>query len=307
MVVGRLPQNAYQRGMLPVCTTVALWLMWGVVASSAGEEELEFLGKSDAAFADLYIGGDSQESEVLAPDAAKFDQWESICEECPEEMHISHRDLLPFDWFRHFGFRHSSSHGRSIGKGLPLKGTSWLNRPYHCDLFLGPLLGDDLIKNRVSQTNVLLGGLRLGWDFDYYWGSEWRIGWANPNADFTTPLIEPNDVKFLISDVSVIYYPWGDSKVRPYWLLGAGFTRLEFTDDLDLNQYSNLFTMPFGGGIRFRQHPWLAWRLEVVDNLAFGADNIDTMNNISLTASMEMRFGAKPATYWPWRTSRKVW
>lgn len=286
---------------------VALCLAYRTSPAAAGEEELEFLKEADAAFADLHVGYGEEPSEVSSPDAAKFGQWETIVEENPSEMYMSREELLPFDWFRHFGFRHSSSHGRNVGKGLPLKGTSWLNRPYHFDLFLGPLLGDDLIENRVTQTNVMIGGFRLGWDFDYYWGAEWRYAWANPDADFSDPELTRNDVELVISDVDLIYYPWGDSKVRPYFLLGGGITKLDFDDDQGVGQYTTLFTMPFGGGIRFRQHPWLAWRLEILDNLAFGAGDLATMNNISLTASMEMRFGAQPATYWPWRTARKVW
>jgi hypothetical protein len=208
---------------------------------------------------------------------------------------------------RHIGFRHSSTHGRNVGKGIPLEGTSWLNRPYHIDWFLGPLLGDDLITNRVSQDNVLFGGLRLGLDFDYYWGIEWRLGWAQPNASYAEALVEPVDVSYVVSDVDILYYPWGDSKVRPYLLWGLGVTQLDFRDDTDFNRHATLATMPFGAGVQFHQWPWLVWRLEVLNNLAFGADQISTMNNISLSGGMEWRLGARPASYWPWRTSRKIW
>ena len=233
--------------------------------------------------------------------------WETIVDESAAHMHTPTHDLLPFDWFRHFGFRHSSTHGRNIGKGLPLKGTSWLNRPFHVDWFLGPLLGDDLITDRVSQTNVLVGGLRLGGDFDHYWGAEWRVGWANPDADFASPQAEAGDVSYVVSDVNLLYYPWGDSRFRPYCLLGFGVTQLDFRDDNGLNLHTTLATLPFGGGLKVQQNPWMAWRLQVVNNLAFGDDRVSTMNNFSFTAGAEMRFGAKPATYWPWRSSRKVW
>ena len=51
----------------------------------------------------------------------------------------------------------------------------------------------------------------------------------------------------------------------------------------------------------------LAWRLELVDNLAFGADGVDTMNNVAFTAGMDLRLGARPSSYWPWRSSRRIW
>ena len=241
------------------------------------------------------------------PEAAQFDQWETIVE--PEErLHWNHHELKPIDWIRHIGFRHSSTHGRHIGKGLPLEGTSMLNRPYHFDWFVGPLLGDDLINGRVSQGNVLFGGFRLGWDFDYYWGVEWRFGWADPNANYAiTDEVSVGDASYVVSDVDLVYYPWGDSKVRPYFLTGIGATQLDFSDENSVRYKSTLATIPLGGGIQFRQASWLLWRVEVLDNISFGDDNIATLHNVSITAGMELRLGARPRSYWPWRSSRKVW
>jgi hypothetical protein len=45
----------------------------------------------------------------------------------------------------------------------------------------------------------------------------------------------------------------------------------------------------------------------VLDNISLGADGLDTQHSISLTAGMELRFGAPPESYWPWRSSRPVW
>ena len=268
-------------------------------------EELEFANEADEVFADLDAEVLADQSEFLSPEAAKFDQWEGLIDQSPAQM--TEQELLPFDWVRHFGFKHSSTHGRNVGRGIPLEGTSWLNRPFHVDWFLGPLLGDDLISNRVSQDNVLFGGLRFGFDFDYFWGIEWRFAWAEPRASFATPIEEPSDVRFVVSDIDILYYPWGDSKVRPYLLWGLGVTQLGFVDDTGLSRHATLVTMPFGVGVQYHQWPWLVWRLEILDNLAFGADQVSTMNNVSLSVGMEWRLGARPASYWPWRTSRKIW
>ena len=275
------------------------------LGSLAGEQELEFAADADTAFAELQEDNSESPSDVSSPESAKFDEWEGIVDD--SDCRMQEQDLLPFDYVRHFGFKHSSTHGRNVGKGIPLEGTSWLNRPYHVDWFLGPLLGDDLITNRVSQDNVMFGGLRLGWDFDYFWGIEWRLGWADPHASYAEPQAEPVDVSYVVSDVDVLYYPWGDAKVRPYLLWGLGVTQLDFLDDVGLNRHATLATMPFGAGVQFHQWPWLVWRLEFLDNLAFGADEVSTMNNVSLTAGMELRLGARPASYWPWRSSRKIW
>lgn len=246
------------------------------------------------------------ECETCAPEAAAFDTWESVAPD-DDALHYDQPQLKPFDWVRHLGFRHSSTHGPHVGRGIPLEGTSWKNRPYHVDWFSGTLLGDDLIGSRVGQDNELFGGLRIGWDFDYYWGIETRFGWAKPNVQFNDPQPVATNGNYFVSDIDLVYYPWGDSKIRPYMLLGAGLARIDFVDETNRTFNTTLFTTPFGGGIQFQQRPWMVWRLEVLDNLSYGADGVDTLHNISLTAGLELRFGARPASYWPWRSSRRIW
>lgn len=249
-------------------------------------------------------------SEVASPEAAEFDEWQPLVEHEPVEVNTARwndPEVKTIDWVRHFGFHHSSTDGRYSGKGVPLEGTSWLNRPYHADWFLGTLLGDELIANRVNLDNELIGGVRFGYDFDYYWGFEWRFGWSHPNVDFEGANLTPANGTYFISDVDLKYYPWGDAKVRPYGLLGAGMARIDFVDDANVTRNVTLATMPFGFGVEFHQWPWLAWRLEALDNLAFGGDDLETLNNFSLTAGMEIRIGAKPQSYWPWRPARSIW
>jgi hypothetical protein len=244
-------------------------------------------------------------SDFLDPDAAEFDRWDPIVEE-GKSIYGDEQEIRPFDWMRKWGFRHSSTDGRFIDKNVPLAHSSWLNRPYHIDWFLGPMLSDDLDGERVTQSNDLFGGLRAGWDFDYYWGIEWRAGWANPDvlADGTSDTLEGN---YFVSDVNFVYYPWGDTRVRPYFQLGLGVTQVDSLRSDLTPQQATLLGMPMGLGVQFTQTPWLAWRLEIIDNLAFGADGVDTMNNIAFTGGMEVRLGAKPNSYWPWRSSRTIW
>jgi hypothetical protein len=187
-----------------------------------------------------------------------------------------------------------------------MEGTSWLNRPYHADWFLGPLLSDGPVSGRVTQSNELFGGLRAGWDFDYYWGIEWRFGWSDPDLTLTTSDAIASGTYF-VSDVDFIYYPWGDTKVRPYVQWGLGVTQIGSLREDGSFQEATLLSMPMGVGVQFPQTHWLAWRLEVIDNLAFGGDGLDTMNNFAFTAGMELRLGARPNSYWPWRSSRTIW
>ncbi|WP_146451330.1 outer membrane beta-barrel protein [Bythopirellula polymerisocia] len=268
-------------------------------------------GKESADDIPDFTMDDPEDSEVMSSDAAKFDKWESIFEENEgaEEDTASWNDptVKTIDWMRCFGFRHSSSSGRHTHKGIPLEGTSWLNRPYHVDWFVGTLLGDELITDRVNQNNEVMTGLRIGCDFDYFWGAEWRMGWSNPDIDATNTTEQAINGSYFITDVDLKYYPWGDSVVRPYWLAGFGMTQIDFRDHNDISRNVSLLTMPFGTGVEFHQWPWLVCRLEVLDNLAFGADGVNTLNNFSFTAGLEYRFGAKPQSYWPWRTSRRIW
>ncbi len=263
---------------------------------------------NDDVFAEPFTDSYGEGCESCDAEAAEFDSWENLVDE-DHGLEVTWDDprLKPFDWVRHLGFRHSSTHGRHIGRGLPLEGTSWRNRPYHVDWFSGPLLGDDLISGRVGQDNELFGGFRIGWDFDYYWGLEARFGWSDPNIQFATPQLEAENGSYFVSDIDLVYYPWGDSKIRPYMLLGAGMARVNFVDETTRNFNATLFTTPIGGGVQFRQSKWLVWRLEVLDNLSYGADGVNTMHNVSLSAGMELRFGAHPASYWPWQSNRSIW
>ncbi|MEQ8835411.1 MAG: hypothetical protein RID07_01250 [Lacipirellulaceae bacterium] len=226
-----------------------------------------------------------------------------------DELYMQYDAALwrPFDLLRDFGFRHSATHGRHVGRGVPLERTSWLNRPYHVDWFLGPLLSDDLVTGSVGQSNDLFGGFRIGWDFDYYWGIQGRLGWSNPDIQTAATAGNPPSGNYFVGDIDILYYPWGDTKVRPYMLLGVGLAEVGSVNPDGSGKEITLLGMPFGGGVEFPQTPWLVWRLEVLDNLAFGADGVSTMHNISLTAGMELRLGARPRSYWPWRSSRNVW
>jgi hypothetical protein len=256
-------------------------------------------------------------AKFLDPDAAEFDRWDPLVEEgrsiydngdgnkalVDESLE---KDIRPFDWMRKWGFLHSSTEGRFIEKNVPMTYSSWLNRPYHVDWFAGPVLMDGTVSESVGQSNDILAGLRLGWDFDYYWGLEWRFGWADPDifAEGSSDAIEGD---YFVSDIDFVYYPWGDTKVRPYFQAGLGLTQIDNLRDGASPHQATLLGMPLGLGVQFQQTPWLAWRLEIIDNLAWGGDGVDTMNNFAFTGGMEVRLGAKPNSYWPWRSSRTIW
>jgi hypothetical protein len=162
---------------------------------------------------------------------------------------------------------------------------NWDNEPVHFDTFLG------FIDDRTAENTGVLGGFRLGWDYDTYWGVETRLAFTSLQED-TGPVV--------IWDESLLYYPWGDSRVRPYITLGLGISEFKIVDVDDLHHRENLVDMPFGFGFKYRLHEWLVLRFDVLDNLAFGSGGLGTMNNFSFTTGFEYRFGGAHVNYWPW-------
>jgi hypothetical protein len=204
-------------------------------------------------------------------------------------------------------FRHSSTDGRHVGMGDPLLGTSWLNRPYHAGWFIGSIFGESLIPGRVRQLSDFVGGYEMGWDVDHYWGTQLRLAWAAiPNENEQgEPFRRTGDV--FLGDVSVLYYPWGDSRWRPYAVLGMGLANFNFVDDVGQRRDATLLSLPFGGGIKYQFRRWLALRSEVLDNFALGDNGVSSMHNASLTIGIEIHWGADRTTYWPWNPGRHVW
>ncbi|MEM9659259.1 MAG: hypothetical protein AAF961_12950, partial [Planctomycetota bacterium] len=266
--ISRLPPAtaAYAQRSMYAATVTLLWV--GVSVAQDRQEAAplatEAVPAASDATASLPLEGDF-EALTLPLETA---QWTDAP---ADELSLCWDEALwrPFDRLRQLGLRHSSTHGRNVGRGIPLERSSWLNRPFRFDWYLGPLLGDDLVSGRVGQSSVLFGGVRAGWDFDYYWGLQWRFGWADPTLDQQITSEELSG-RYFLSDVGILYYPWGDSKVRPYFVWGLGLVEVGSVRDDGMGQEATLLGMPLGAGVQVPQTPWLAWRMEVVDNIAFG-------------------------------------
>jgi hypothetical protein len=182
----------------------------------------------------------------------------------------------------------------------PLVGASWENEPYHIDWFLGAIRGTEIVENRIDQNVGVIGGFRLGWDFNCSWGLETRLGFSSlEDQPEIAPLYGSAD-KVVLWDTSLLYYPWGDSRLRPYWSLGLGLSEFRFSDEFGNPIRRNLMAMPFGIGVKYRWHDWVTLRADVTDNLAFGSSGLETMNNVSFTTGMEFHFGGCHKNYWPW-------
>ncbi len=187
--------------------------------------------------------------------------------------------------------------GRHIGRGQPLIGTSWLNRPFHVDWFIGTIVPDPLIAGRVDQKGSVFGGYRFGRDFDHYWGWEFRFAFSYPEVKSPVGAPLAGNSRDLFYDLNTLYYPWGDARWRPYFSWGLGVANFYFTDELGTGHFETLFSMPFGVGVKYQFRHWLVLRFDAKDNLAFAGSGLDTMHNLSFTLGVEVRFGGRHPRY----------
>jgi hypothetical protein len=223
--------------------------------------------------------------------------------------HVRHPEAAPFDDLLLLPkMLRPSRYDRHQGEGEPLLGASWLNRPYYTGFFLGALHGDTLIPGEINQSIGFFGGFRLGWDYDTYWGLETRLGFSELGLDFIDePSVDGAATDIVIWDTSLVYYPWGDSRWRPYLSLGIGLVDYDFIDAVGLRHSDAVVGVPWGVGLKYRHSDWIALRFDLLDNVAFGGKaGFETMNNLSLTGGLEFRFGGTRKSYFPWNSSRTI-
>jgi hypothetical protein len=210
-----------------------------------------------------------------------------------------------FSWFRNC-FLLPPSNGRYRDIGSPLTNDSWLNRPYSIGLLTGGLLADTPIRNHVNGTSGYLIGARLGWDVEYFWGVETRIASSYVGLRDAQGLQRIGNMGVFLWDSNILYYPLGDTQWRPFAIVGLGMGQYRFTDDLQNKLNETTFSVPFGGGLKYRHNSAWAFRIDLIDNLSLrSGSGLATMQNISLTAGLEAHFGIGPRrSYWPWNPTR---
>jgi hypothetical protein len=196
--------------------------------------------------------------------------------------------------------------GRYALRGDPLTNESWMNRPFSFGILSGALFLDSPLKGRVNGMAGYMPGIRLGWDTDYFWGIESRIAYSTTGLQTPTNGTALGNARVLLADSNLLYYPWGDTKWRPYATIGMGLMDILFTNDVGTQVHQTAFNMPFGVGFKVRHSQQWVFRLDLVDNLAFAAgDQMNTMNSLSLTAGLELRLGTGPRrSCWPWNPTK---
>lgn len=191
---------------------------------------------------------------------------------------------------------------RHRGWGEPLYGSSWRNRPWYISPFAGGLIGDDLQKDFIRQGGNFFAGVRLGNDFDHYFGTEVRLAFSDLPLSFPTAGVSSgHSSNVAMFDGNLLYYPLGDSRWRPYWTTGIGIASFHYYDPSENKFRGSCITIPFGVGLKVKIRPAIALRFDVVDNWAIGSgDLLNSMHNVSFTGGFEWHFGGRTTNYYPW-------
>ena len=216
--------------------------------------------------------------------------------------------------------------GPDKGCGQPLKMRSWQDHPFYFGGFVGYICGSQLVDSMIDQKNGANGGLKVGYNFNDYWGVESRLHFASidiretdygrqvydawyaasyPGAPYLPLTTRSNQLTML--DISVQYYPLGNAKWRPFFTYGLGFTRESFLDTFGVNNRVDAVTMPIGIGLRYWWNEHLAIQADLVDNVVFSTGQAKTQNNVAFTVGIAYAFGTskkcRPTAYWPYTPS----
>lgn len=218
--------------------------------------------------------------------------------------------------------------GPNRGVGGPMVMRSWKDRPLYVGFFGGVMFGDELISRLVDQGDGGSGGLTFGWYCDDYWGIESRLHFSglpgkdtaygrqkfeewykeSYGGDYVPPTSSRNNA-LTVFDVSVHYYPFGNSKWRPYLKLGVGLVNQSFRDVYGYKRDYNSIAVPVGIGVKYWWNERVSIHMELVDNIVTSTEIVDTQNNLALTFGLNFPIGRvkrrEPVVYWPYTPSAK--
>jgi opacity protein-like surface antigen len=203
---------------------------------------------------------------------------------------------------------------------------NWSACPISVGAFAGVMNGGPLIGDWVGTTTGFDGGWRIGWDVTPSWGTEMRFAFAslslydsyradqalialdNANGlaanDPQRQRYDSRNAEVFQWDVDILYYPWRETRLRPYILAGIGLTDVNFTDRIGQSDRATCLSLPLGIGLKYLCDDNLALRLDLLDDIAMSNQHLQTQNNLSLTVGLELRFGGSRKVYWPFDLER---
>jgi len=213
----------------------------------------------------------------------------------------------------------------------PMATESWLYRPLSAGWFVGTVQGGPLVDDWLGQKQGFFGGFRLGWDQSDQWGWELRFAFGSielydspsaaaaqvaaddaaglaPDDPYRDRFNPRRDADLFQWDANVLYYPWGNTRWRPFLAAGLGSAHLQAIDRLDQSLDRTALAMSLAAGAKYRWSDWLALRFACTDNIGFfSGDGLSAVHNVSFTGGVEVRFGGRRVSYWPWNASRHYW
>ncbi len=197
--------------------------------------------------------------------------------------------------------------GREWEEPEQMVGKSWLSRPLHVDAFTGVMYGATLIEDNVRHQGDLFSGIRLGWDWTRRLGGEMRLGFAQTGTEDIANGVELADTDIMLWDLNVLWYPTGDTRLRPYLSIGLGAAHFEFEDAQGVAHQKELVGIPLAMGLKYRATPTAALRLDLANNLTLPNAGVAGQSNLSITVGGEFHFGGQRTSYWPWNPTLQAW
>lgn len=182
---------------------------------------------------------------------------------------------------------------------------TWQRYPLYFEKFTGIINVNEPVHDQIHTGVGSLFGGRWGWDVARHWGVESRLGYVRATLNDTLHPLIPGHENFLFWDADLMFYPLGDTKWRPFAMLGMGLVDLGYIDDRGRKWHQDLITMPFAVGVKYRLNNLNALRLDVTDNVVFGNNQAGNgqhvMHNVSVLFAFERRFGLPHRSYFPHR------
>lgn len=209
-----------------------------------------------------------------------------------------------------FGFRpvRNAWSRFSAKHNVPLQGQSWRYRPYSLSGFVGGMFGDDMQDHHLEQQAAAIIGGRVGWDIDRYFGGEVRSWYSNPATKFRPATADQLEAHLFALDFDLLYYPWGETQLRPYLMAGLGFVDVVYHDQPTTKVDDMMLSIPFGIGVKYRLDNRFVLRGEFIDNYSLQGSVTDEMHNLAVTMGLEVRFGGGDRrSYYPWNPRLSAW
>ncbi len=176
----------------------------------------------------------------------------------------------------------------------------WRDRPFSGGYAVGAMAGDPFHSGHGDDAVGLAIAKRYGWDFADHWGVETRLtdAWLNDSTRFNPAAAQTE--RALLWDLDLMFYPWRETKFRPFFALGAGLVDFNIIEANSQHVSQVLANVPFGLGAKYPIKDWLVLRADLIDNLTIGGGGLPTMHNVSLMGGVEVRFGDLRKHFLPW-------